>query len=207
MVKLMTIDELVKIAACVGIVLEPVDDVQRENLYVYATKDEQHIVYVGKNEAQSKRSREYIETVLSTADYKNFTESGFAALIQENNAKRHSFRYDPAAFDPTMLRSHVDRWYNITIDRIKEEIDGGTFSLSVAEVERILIRMHVCTGRLIGNSHNAGQWEANVAERHNYIAVIAADVARAAGILPEDTVLAVGESAEDSSDESVVVTQ
>lgn len=107
MVKLMAVDQLVKIAACVGILLEPVGNIEDENLYVYATEGEQHIVYVGKNEALIKRARLDVETGLSKVDYKNRTESGFAALIQENNAKRHSFRYHPAAFDPSALRAHI----------------------------------------------------------------------------------------------------
>ena len=206
MVKLMPVNQAVRIAACAGIVVEPVDNVEDENLYFYATEGENHIVYVGKNEAEKRRSREYVETHLSKAEYKRRTESGFASLIQENNAKRHSFRFDPEAFDPSVLdeRIKAEEWSGGAFDSINRELATGTFTLSVADVEAILIRIHVCTGRLIGNSQHASQWEHSAERRHHAIAVLAADVARQAGILPEDVVVAEVEDAGKASEESVV---
>ena len=205
MVKLMTVDELVNIAACVGIVLESVDNVKDENLYLYATEDKQHIVYVGKNEAEDKLARLNVETVLSTAEYKRRTQSGFASLIQENNAKRHSFKFDADTFDPSELdeRIKAEEWSGGAFNSINRELADGTFTLSVADVEAILIRIHVCTGRLIGNSQHASQWEHSAERRHHAIAVLAADVARQTGVLDVEVVAAV-EDATKASDDAVV---
>lgn len=205
MVKHMTVDELVKIAACVGIVLEPDVAIKDENLYAYATKDKNEVVYVGKNEAQNTRSREYVEETLSKAEYKRRTQSGFAALIQENDAKRHSFRFDPETFDPSVLDARIkdEEWSGGAFDPMNRELADKTFTLSVADVEAILIRIHICTGRLIGNSQHASQWEHSAERRHHAIAVLAADVARQTGVLDVEVVAEV-EDATKASDDAVV---
>lgn len=56
--------------------------------------------------------------------------------------------------------------------------------------------MHVNTGRLIGNSEFASQWEASNDRIPNLAAVLAVDIARHNGTLPLGTEVAAGPDVE-----------
>jgi len=212
MAKLMKLDDLIKIVACVGIVLEPVDSPKDEDLYVYATdkREGQHSIYVGMTKAGEAGKRHRDEQRIATSEYKFQVQSGFAALIQENKAVRHSFRFDPESFDPTLLMKHIEdySWKGKAVNRLTAQIADGDFHLSVADVEHILIRTHICTGRLIGNSRAASQWEHKLDGANNLIAVIAAQAARDEhDILPDGTVIDKAIVADEDSDEQLVAAQ
>ena len=185
MVKLMNLDELLEIARGAGIHLEKLtsgvrEETDRENLYVYATNDaDQDCVYVGKS---ADRSRAVTEKSVIGQGYKERVGVGFSALIAENNAKRHSFFYDPDSFTPDALIAHIEKfgWDGPAIKNLREKLQPGA-RLTHELVEQILVRIHVCTGRLIGNSQFASQWEHNVSELPNVIALLAADIARESG--------------------------
>lgn len=207
MVKLMNVDQLVKIAAGAGIVLEEATP-ETENLYVYAVRAEnpadQHTVYVGKS---ASNSRSIAEANVEGQDYRDRIGVGFSALVKENNAVRHSFRYDPASFDPAPLLAHIaeHNWHGGAIDALREHLSGAVAehpSFSDAFVEQFLVRIHVCTGRLIGNSQFASQWEKTVNGLPNVVAVLAADIARENGTLPKNTDLDTTPGAETSDDPS-----
>lgn len=189
MVKLMNADQLVKIAAGAGIFLHEATP-ETENLYVYATDDSKaHTVYVGKS---ASRARSTGEVNVEGQDYKDRIGVGFSALIKENNATRRSFRYDPTSFDPALLLRHIEEheWGGPAIEALRERLDAHLVAaptISVEDVEKVLVRIHVNTGRLIGNSQFASQWEATVNGAPNVIAVLAADIARQNGTLPKDT--------------------
>ncbi|MFK3678003.1 hypothetical protein ACI2IP_09730 [Microbacterium sp. NPDC090218] len=197
MVKLMNADQLVRIAAGAGIILEEATP-ETENLYVYATDDRHaHTVYVGKS---ASRARSTGEVNVEGQDYKDRIGVGFSALIKENNASRRSFRYDPTSFDPAPLLRHIDEhdWSGPAIESLRERLDAraATPALAVEEVEKVLVRIHVNTGRLIGNSQFASQWEATVNGVPNVVAVLAADIARQNGTLPDDTEVDAGPAVE-----------
>jgi len=189
MVKLMTVDQLVTIAAGAGIKLEKATP-DTENLYVYATRDKHENIYVGTS---LNRKRSVNEENIGSQDYKERIGVGFSALVQENDAERHSFRYEPSSFDPKVMLDHMTeyRWSTTPIDNLRARLEGRTDSpveLSVAEVEQVLIRIHVITGRLIGNSRSASQWEGGAWGIPNVVAVIAADIARETGVgLPKNS--------------------
>ena len=195
MVKLMNLNQLVKIAGDAGIFLEPVTP-ESENIYVYAVDvekiEEQHTVYVGRS---TDRSRSVTETNVQGQDYVDRIGVGFSALIVENDAKRHSFRFEPATFDPAPILDQIDRreWEGRSIAKLKELLtdhspESPAFSRD--DIETFLIRVHINTGRLIGNSAFASQWEATVGRLPNVAAVLAADIARHNDTLPWGTGIA-----------------
>lgn len=201
MVKLMNVNQLVKIAADAGINLEPATP-DTENLYVYAVDEEnpedQHTVYVGKS---TDRSRSVTEANVQGQDYMDRIGVGFSALVVENNAKRHSFRFDPATFDPAPILEQIERreWSGRSILKLQRRLWRHTPETPVFsrdDIENFLIRVHVNTGRLIGNSTFASQWEATVGRDPNVAAVLAADIARLKDTLPRDTEIAAGSDAE-----------
>ncbi|MBN7794645.1 hypothetical protein [Microbacterium esteraromaticum] len=188
MAKLMTLNELVGIARGAGIHLEPADE-HSENLYVYADP-RGNILYIGISGSSTPGKRSRDEERIAHEGYQDRVGVGFSALITENEAKRHRFYYDPETFNPTPLRNQIEteNWQGDAIEKLKAHIEVSKPSL--AEVEHALVRIPVCTGRLIGNSQYASQWEASVNRIPNVIAVIAADIARQAATLPADTTIA-----------------
>lgn len=205
MVKLMNVNQLVKIAADAGIKLEPATP-DTENLYVYAVDEgnpeNQHTVYVGKS---TDRSRSLTENRVQARAYIDTIGLGFSALVVENNATRHSFHFDPSAFDPTAILGQIEsrEWAGRSIDALKLRLDAHTPetpALSRDEVEAFLIRVHVNTGRLIGNSEFASQWEASNDRIPNLAAVLAVDIARHNGTLPLGTEVAAGPDVEAHDD-------
>ena len=183
----MTIDQMIAIAAGAGIRLEDAPP-ETANLYAW-TDPELHILYVGK--ASSKRRLDE-EGRWKSRDHTNEIVSGFVALLAENDAQPHPLRYDPAAFSPASLTRHVraEGWEGKAIDTVLERCQRQDGAQTVEEVEQILVRLHVRTGRLIGNSQYASQWETPIGSFTDTVAALAADAARSAGILPARTVVA-----------------
>lgn len=186
MVQLLKVDQLVQIAAGAGIRLERTDG-GPENLYVYTDPDGFNL-YVGKNAGKTVRGkrgkRGGDEDRIAEEDYMDRIGVGFSALVKENNAVRHSLWWDPTGFDGQVLLDHIKQadWQGPAIKKLKERLEKGP--LATEDVEKILVRIHVVTGRLIGNSQFAGQWESSVNGIHNVIAVLAADIARGTAVLP-----------------------
>lgn len=187
MAQLMTIDQMIAIAAGVGIRLEDAPP-ETANLYAW-TDPELHVLYVGK--ASSKRRLDD-EQRWKGLDHANRIVSGFATLLSENDAQPHYFRYEPADFDRAMLTQHVrtQGWEGNAIDSVLERLRDEGGAPAPEEVEGILVRLHVRTGRLIGNSQYASQWETPIGSFTDTVAALAADAARATGVLPERTVVA-----------------
>lgn len=204
MVKLMTVADLIEIARGAGIILEPAETRAEEKLYVYATKVGGNNVYIGKSAGPSRSAT---ELRVEAQGYKERVGVGFSALIRENDAVRHPFAYDPDSFDPEKLRRHIERfsWSGPAIDTLLERLEQRPV-FSVEEVEHILVRIHVCTGRLIGNSQYASQWEGGVNDTPNVVAVLAADIAREAhgGHLSLQTALDPQEGAAKGDDDEAV---
>lgn len=195
MAKLMTVDELVAIARRGGIFLARVDDEHQENLYVYADP-EGNILYIG-SAASAKRGRD--EARIAGEGFIDRLGVGFSALITENDAVRHRFRYDPVSFNPDVILQEENQWTGNSITPVLERLvkrDAPT----IAEVEHILVRIPVCTGRLIGNSQYASQWEGPAGRFENVIAVLAAFYAREHGDLPYRTAVDSPEGADEPLD-------
>lgn len=199
MAQLMTIDQLCSATAAVGIRLDDstVDDA---NLYVI-TDPEGINLYIGK--AASKR-RHLEEDSWKEMDYESEIVSGFPILAAENDAQRHPLFYSPDRFDGTKLRDHITQheWsggaINLVLSRLEEETPP-----TVEEIEQILIRTHVRTGRLIGNSQFASQWETPIGTYPDTLAALVADAARTLGIIPQrtDRGSTVADSTKDDADE------
>lgn len=187
MVQLMTSDEMIAIAQGIGIHLEDAPT-NAANLYAWTDPD-QHVLYVGK--ASSKRRHDE-EMRWKSLDYTSEIVSGFVALLAENDARQRPLRYDPSTFDPAPLAQHVaaEGWKGKAIDTVLERCRRQDGAPTVEEVEQILVRLHVRTGRLIGNSQYASQWETPIGSFTDTVAVLAADTARSTGILPARTVVA-----------------
>lgn len=191
MAKLMTVDELIVIARRGGINLERDVDESRENLYVYADP-EGNVLYIGRA-ASHVRGRN--EVRIAEEGYTERLGVGFSALITENNATRHRFRYEPESFDPKSILQEENQWSGRAITPVLERLNNGE-APTIAEVEQILVRIVVCTGRLIGNSQYASQWEGPAGKFENVIAVLAAFYAREHGDLPRGTALDAPDAAE-----------
>ncbi|MEH0110357.1 hypothetical protein V6N00_11650 [Tersicoccus sp. MR15.9] len=183
MAKLMTIDELVAIASGAGITLVRAP---RESANLYVWVDQQgHDLYVG-TAASVKRYRD--EERFAGLDHEQDIVSGFVALVAENEAEQEPLSNDPAAFKPSVLRDHViaESWSGPAIDGVVERLARGE-APTVGEVEQILIRIHIRTGRLIGNAQFASQWEAPIGSFADTVAALATDAARVSGVLPRRT--------------------
>lgn len=187
MAKTMTLTELLAIAAGAGVKLERADESQ-ENLYVYADPKDQ-VLYIGRSK---NRTRGRNEERIKDEGYANRIGVGFSALIAENRGVRHRFRYEPETFDDQPLRRQIksEDWKGVPVEELLEYIDVEPRGFTIADVEHMLVRIAVCTGRLIGNSQYASQWEKTVNRPPNVAAVIAADIARQNGVLPANSTIA-----------------
>lgn len=183
MAQLMSIDQLLNATAAVGIHLEEAT-VDIANLYVMVDPDGINL-YIGK--AASKR-RHNDEDNWRRLDYEKYIISGFPVLITENKAKRRPIRYRPERFDGNALMEHVTKhgWQGGAIDIVTARIHENA-PPTVEEVEKILIRTHIRTGRLIGNSQFASQWETPIGTYSDTVAALVADAARTFGIIPQRT--------------------
>jgi hypothetical protein len=87
---------------------------------------------------------------------------------------------------------------NLVLSRLKEETPP-----TVEEVEQILVRTHIRTGRLIGNSQFASQWETPIGTYPDTLAALVADAARTLNIIPQrtDRGSTVADSTKDDADE------
>lgn len=181
MAKLMLIDQLLKATAAIGIYLEDTD-YDTANLYVIVDPDGINL-YVGK--AASKR-RHLDEDKWKELDYENNIVSGYPALIAENDAQRRPFLYNAEKFHGQSMRDHIvkHKWGGTAINTVVNRLDEG-ISPTVAEVEKILVRTHIRTGRLIGNSQFASQWETPIGTYSDTVAALVADAARTLGIIPQ----------------------
>ena len=183
MVQLMSIDQLLNAAAAVGIQL---DDTTVDDANLYVITDPQGInLYIGK--AASKR-RHLEEDRWKEMDYENNIVSGFPILAAENDAQRRPLFYSPDRFDGKKLQDHITKhdWgggaIDLVVSRLKEQAPP-----TVEEVEQILVRTHIRTGRLIGNSQFASQWETPIGTYADTLAALVADAARMRGIIPQRT--------------------
>ena len=188
MVQLMTTDQMIAIADGVGIDLADAP-LETANLYTWTDPD-RRVLYVGK--ATSRKRHDDEMRWKTDLDHTSQIVSGFVALLVENDAERRTLRYDPATFDPAPLVRHAEAegWQGAAIDRVLDRCRREDGAPTVEEVEEILVRLHVRTGRLIGNSQFASQWETPIGSFTDTVAVLAADAARSNGILPARTTVA-----------------
>lgn len=187
MAKTMSLTELLAIAAGAGVKLEKADE-SRENLYIYTDPQEQ-VLYIGRS-TNHRRGRN--EERIKDEGYETRIGVGFSALITENQGQRHRFRYEPETFDAQPLRQQIKRevWEGDAVENLLRYVEVEPRGLTIADVEHMLVRIAVCTGRLIGNSQYASQWETTVNRPPNVAAVIAADIARQNGVLPASSAIA-----------------
>lgn len=102
---------------------------------------------------------------------------GIVALIRENQGVHHGFRYD-GGFDRDQLLAHEDQWkWTGDGELLAQELRSG-WTPQVADVEYILIRMHVLAGAPLANSHGSGQWNAPAKVLCDTVARLALDKAR-----------------------------
>ncbi|PCC45863.1 hypothetical protein [Brevibacterium aurantiacum] len=183
MAKLMSIDQLLKATAAIGIHLEDAD-YDTANLYVMVDPDGINL-YIGK--AASKR-RHLEEDNWKELDYEQKIVSGYPVLMVENDACRRPLLYTPENFRGTKLRDHIvkHKWGGDAIDTVLNRLNNET-PPTVEEVEKILVRTHIRTGRLIGNSQFASQWETPIGTYSDTVAALVADAARTLGIIPQKT--------------------
>lgn len=184
MVKLMKVDELVRIARGAGIHLKEADKTS-ENLYIYADP-EGHVLYIGISASAQAGKRGRDEVRIAAEEYIDRIGVGFSALITENDGKRHRFRYEPADFDSQAILQQDVQWSGGSVRPVLKRLDKGE-APTVAEVEQILVRIMVCTGRLVGNSQYASQWDGPEGRFPGVIAILAAYYARERGELPRHT--------------------
>lgn len=167
----MKIDQLISIAAHAGIALA-VEPVTTANLYVLIDEDRNDL-YVGK---AASKARHENEDRWKSIDHKLGIFSGFVALAAENNAERIPLRYKSDEFDPLKLAAVIDteEWKGGAIATLLDRLDEGR-PPTAEEVERILVRIHVRMGCLIGNSQYASQWEGPIGSVTDTIAALAID--------------------------------
>lgn len=185
MVRLMHVDKMTSIAALVGIDLKYYGCLASDSQYfdeinLYVLTDPQGLnLYVGKA-ASGRRHLE--EDRFKYLDPDKSIVSGYVHLVQENNAQRHGFRYDPSWFNVEMARKALEYWEGKAFKNAIGTLQRG--SPSVDTIERILIRIHIRAGCLIGNSRDASQWESPIESFHDTMADTAVAAAKRSGLLP-----------------------
>ncbi|MGY5766566.1 hypothetical protein ACXET9_15370 [Brachybacterium sp. DNPG3] len=180
MAPVLRFEDLLAIARTVGIALE---EAPPEDANLYVIVDDQDVdLYVGKA-ASVRRHAE--EKRFSNLDHTREILSGFVALWRENSARSRGLSYDPAAFDPTAALAIIARegWGGGACDGLGERHRIAQ-APTVEEVEKVLVRIHIRAGRLIGNSQFGSQWESPIGSYTDTLAALAVDAARTAGILP-----------------------
>lgn len=192
MVQLMTIDQLVGIADAAGIRLTEVGEENEHNLYVITDPGEINL-YVGKSTSQ-KGDRTDRYRAWAGLDHTRAIHSGIVALLRENGAAPRCFVYDQGQFDPSRMTAIIakNRWEGKAIDVVQRRADAGE-APTVEEVEEFLVRVHIRTGRLVGNSQYASQWEGPIGRYPDTASVLAADAARIEGVLPPSTDVPTGD--------------
>lgn len=178
----MNAGDLINIASLVGIKLH-MTVIPEANLYLLVDQED-HTLYVGKANSEQRHKN---EDQWKSSDYRtDMNHSGIVALMAENNSRRVPLSYDPSEFTVEPILQHIEseKWNGTLLDEAILRIKDG-LPPSVAEVEEILIRIHIRTGRVIGNSQYASQWEKPIGRFPDTVAALAADAAWERGILPK----------------------
>lgn len=183
MALLMNIGTLIQIAAAAGIPVED-SDPHEANLYVWTDPDGNDL-YVGKAASKARHDE---EIRFRKGDYANTILSGITTLLRENDAVVRYLRYRTESFDPAPLLEVIGRrqWTGLGFDPLVARLESqGLFgNPTYPEIERVLTRLHIRTGCLIGNSLDASQWENPIGSYADNIAALAIDIARFRPILP-----------------------
>lgn len=180
LVQLMQLGQLLAITDRIGITLRSAT-IAEANLYAITDPDD-NTIYIGKAKSVKRHLDE--ERFNNRYDRTRQIVSGFLHLVEENDAVRKPLRYEPGSFNPEKLLLLVaqEKWEGEAVTAMLEFVQNST--LTVEQVEQVLIRVHVRTGRLIGNSQFASQWEGPIGKVADTIAAVAADAAWLDGILP-----------------------
>jgi hypothetical protein len=197
MVQLMSIVQLLKATAAVGIHVEECEDLDSSNLYVI-TDSAGINLYIGK---AATKHRHLEEDRWKELDYEKNIVSGYPVLVAENEGVRHPLRYDAGNFDGKALKDHISThgWFGSGVDTVMDRLTDDS-PPTVQEVEQILVRTHIRTGRLIGNSQYASQWESPIGKYSDTVAALAADAARVHGIIPRRSDKGIGLNVTDAHD-------
>lgn len=179
MAKLMTVDDLTKIADSAGIPLVPSSPIECD-LYVIADR-EGNCLYVGQSASQ-EGGRVLYEISLRHKDPTTAIHSGIVALMVENDGVHYAWRYDSDSFDGSRLDEVISgqHWEGEAVDTVQRRVDSRN-PPTLYEVEEFLIRSHVRTGCLIANSQHASQWDGPVGRFADTVAALAIDAARLSG--------------------------
>lgn len=180
---LLKLSELLMVADRAGIRLKRSSLEEDFNLYAWITPSEE-VLYIGKASSK-KRALEELRFVLKSSE-ELLISSGFNSLILENSGFPAYLKYDPLSFDKTKLKEIIEtyRWSGPYIDLIAQPSEEDDVP-SHSDVERILIRIAVRMGRVIGNSQFSGQWESQLGQIEDTIASIAVDACREENLLPK----------------------
>lgn len=183
MARLMTIDQLLNSTEAVGIHLEGAT-AETANFYIMVDPDGNNIG-IGRDASARRRLEDnlWIDT-----DYENNSVSGYSTLVAENDAQRHPLRYQSDNFDGARLLNHITEHqsHGEAIDVVRARIHDEV-PPTAEEIEQILVRIHIRTGRLIGNSLFTSQWDTPINTYSDTVAVLVADAARAHGIITKST--------------------
>lgn len=179
MAALMNVDDLTEIAKTVGIELEVVESIDEANLYALADQDN-NCIYVGK---AASRRRHSDEDRWRAPDFWRHNYSGFVALATANDAVRRAYRYRPDSFAWAEILKTAENWTGSLVDVVTARARADV-PPSTEEVEQILVRIHVRTGCVVGNSQFASQWEKPIGSFTDAVAILAVYNAFEDGILP-----------------------
>ncbi|WP_067779659.1 hypothetical protein [Actinomyces vulturis] len=169
---LITATKIIDIAQGSGLSLQRCDK-DNANLYIWASQDDTAL-YIGK--ANSPKRIEDEER-WSKEDYDNNVYSTIVTLLGVNKAKIIPLRYDPSTSDFSPIFDCIKRegWHGSYFERLTEFLE--TSIPTVEEVEKILIRIVLRCGCLIGNSQFASQWEGPLGRFSDTFAILAVDQA------------------------------
>lgn len=168
---LLHIDEVLAMTTTIGLHITRLSDTEVGNLYVWCRPDG-GIVYIGKSEGAHRLSNErsWVEEARSQIDHR--TWAAFSVVMLRQQAVPIPLYYDPEKSDLNKAKDLVkeEEWSGAMVEQLLEYRD----SLTVAEVEKILIRMPLATGRFTANSAGTGIWNNRLYCLWDYLAQFAA---------------------------------
>lgn len=174
------LQDLLEVTSCAGITVER-SERENANLYAWVSTDREQVLYIGK--AASKRRIEEENGWKEKSDHNTGLHSAIVPLLRTQEGRNVPLRVDPDSFDRSAVPKIIERyeWKGTAIDTALKELPS--IHMDSEMVEKVLIRIAVRMGRLIGNSQFASQWETPIGKTYDTVAHFAIHGANDKGLL------------------------
>lgn len=168
---LLSIDCLLEMSEAIGIHITELPEGSSGNLYAWCGPDG-GILYIGKSEGDRRvpEQRRWVEKAQDL--FTDRTLPAFSTVLIKQNATQIPLYYDAEKSDLNQAKSLAKegQWWG----KMHQKMMKYRGSLTVREVERILIRMPLATGNITMNCSGAGIWNNYLNNLEDHLAQLAA---------------------------------